>query len=115
VLALLFDLLWPRREGFNLAYARQFRRKLSIPVICVGGFRTRASMEAAISDQGCDIVSAGRPFLADPLFYRHIQRNEPGPRCLDCNACIGHLGAQPADCYHPTVRAQKDAMLARLM
>ncbi|MBB6091991.1 2,4-dienoyl-CoA reductase-like NADH-dependent reductase (Old Yellow Enzyme family) [Povalibacter uvarum] len=115
VLALLFDLLWPRREGFNLAYARQFRRKLSIPVICVGGFRTRASMEAAISDQGCDIVSAGRPFLADPLFYRHIQRNEPGPRCLDCNACIGHLGAQPADCYHPTVRAQKDAMLARLL
>lgn len=114
VLAVIFDVLWPRREGFNLAYAREFRRKLSIPVICVGGFRTKAAMEAALRDDSCDMVSAGRPFLADPFFYRHLQRGEAGPRCLDCNACIGHLGSQPADCYHPLVRAQKDAMLARL-
>ncbi len=114
VLAVIFDVLWPRREGFNLAYAREFRRKLSIPVICVGGFRTRAAMEAALGDDGCDMVSAGRPFLADPFFYRHLRNDEAGPRCLDCNACIGHLGSQPADCYHPVVRAQKDAMLARL-
>ncbi|HKE93627.1 MAG TPA: NADH:flavin oxidoreductase [Povalibacter sp.] len=114
VLAVLFNLLWPRHEGFNLRYARQFRQRLSVPVICVGGFLTRSAMEAAISQGNCDIVSAGRAFIADPLLYQHISRNEPGPRCLDCNACIGHLGAQPADCYHPLVRAQKDAMLARL-
>lgn len=114
LLAVVFDLLWPRREGFNLAYAREFRSKLSIPVICVGGFRTRSAMEAALAAKGCDIISAGRPFLADPFFYRHLRHDEAGPRCLDCNACIGHLGSQPADCYHPLVRAQKDAMLARL-
>ena len=114
LLALLFDLLWPRHEGFNLRYAQAFKRRLSIPVICVGGFLTRAAMEAAILRGSCDIVSAGRAFIADPLLYRHLRLNEPGPRCVDCNACIGHLGAQPADCYHPAVRAQKDAMLARL-
>lgn len=112
--AIVFDLLWPRREGFNLRYAQAFARKLTIPVICVGGFLTRAAMEAAISRGSCDIVSAGRAFIADPLLYRHLQHDEAGPRCVDCNACIGHLGAQPADCYHPVVRAQKDAMLARL-
>jgi 2,4-dienoyl-CoA reductase-like NADH-dependent reductase (Old Yellow Enzyme family) len=113
-LALVFNLVWTPREGFNLRYAREFKRKLKIPVICVGGFLTREAMEAAIRQGECDIVSAGRAFIADPLLYRHLRDNEPGPRCVDCNACIGHLGAQPAECYHPRVRAQKDAMLARL-
>jgi 2,4-dienoyl-CoA reductase-like NADH-dependent reductase (Old Yellow Enzyme family) len=114
ILALVFNLVWTPREGFNLRYAREFKRKLAIPVICVGGFLTREAMEAAIRQGECDIVSAGRAFIADPLLYRHLRDNEPGPRCVDCNACIGHLGAQPAECYHPRVRAQKDAMLARL-
>jgi 2,4-dienoyl-CoA reductase-like NADH-dependent reductase (Old Yellow Enzyme family) len=83
-------------------------------VIAVGGFLTREAMEAALERGECDIVSAGRAFIADPFLYRHLRDNEAGPRCVDCNACIGHLGAQPADCYHPRVRAEKDAMLAQL-
>ena len=114
LLALVFNLIWIRREGFNLRYAREFKRRFAIPVICVGGFLTREAMEAAIRQGECDIVSAGRAFIADPLLYRHMRDNEPGPRCVDCNACVGHLGAQPADCYHPVVKAEKDAMLARL-
>jgi 2,4-dienoyl-CoA reductase-like NADH-dependent reductase (Old Yellow Enzyme family) len=114
VMAVAFNVLFRRREGFNLGYAEVFKSQVAIPVICVGGFRTRAAMESAIRAGQCDIVSAGRPFIADPFFYRHVRDSEPGPQCVDCNACIGHLGAQPADCYHPTVRAEKDAMLAQL-
>ncbi len=105
--------LWPGREGFNLDYAPQFARRLQIPLICVGGFRTRPAMEAALASGDCDAVSAGRPFIADPFFFRHIRDGRPGPRCVDCNGCVGHLGAQPAECYHPQVRSEKDAMLAR--
>ena len=114
LVALAFNLFFGRREGFNLRYTQVFKAKLSIPVICVGGFLTRDAMEAALAQGRCDIVSAGRAFIADPLLYRHLRDREPGPRCVDCNACIGHLGAQPADCYHPVVKAQKEAMLARL-
>ena len=106
------DLLWPAREGFNLDYTPRFKAALDIPVICVGGFRTRETMEAALQNGLCDAVSAGRPFIADPWLFRHLRDGEPGPRCVDCNGCVGHLGAQPADCYHPRVRAEKDAMLA---
>lgn len=114
LIALVCNLIWSRREGFNSRYTQAFKEKLSIPVICVGGFLTREAMQSAIEQGLCDIVSAGRAFIADPLLYRHLRENEPGPRCVDCNACVGHLGAQPADCYHPVVRVEKDAMLARL-
>lgn len=114
LVTLACNLLWPSREGFNLDYTPEFKARLKIPVISVGGFRTRATMEAALARGLCDAVSAGRPFLADPFFYKHVRDGTPGPQCVNCNACVGHLGAQPADCYHPTVRAEKDAMLARL-
>ena len=114
LVTLACNLLWKGREGFNLDYTPAFKARLRIPVICVGGFRTRAAMEAALARGLCDAVSAGRPFLADPFFYHHVRDGTPGPRCVDCNACVGHLGAQPADCYHPHVRADKDAMLAQL-
>ena len=35
-------------------------------------------------------------------------------RCVHCNACVGLIGTQPVDCYHPKIRAEKDAMLAAM-
>lgn len=114
VIALVCNLIWRPYEGYNLRYARHFKKALSIPVLCVGGFLTRAEMEAAIDQGLCDAVSIGRGFIANPFLYRQLRDGRPGPRCVDCNACIGCIGTQPVDCYHPRVRAEKDAMLAAL-
>lgn len=112
VVALVCNLLWRPYEGYDLRYARHFKKALSIPVLCVGGFLTRREMEAAIEQGLCDAVTIGRGFVADPLLYQHLRDGSAGPRCVDCNACIGRIGTDPVDCYHPKVRAQKDAMLA---
>ena len=114
LVALVSGLMWGAREGFNLPYARHFKQALSIPVICVGGFLTRKAMEAALEQGACDAVSAGRAFIADPWLYRHLREGTSGPRCVNCNACVGIIGIRPIDCYHPQVRAEKDAMLATL-
>jgi 2,4-dienoyl-CoA reductase-like NADH-dependent reductase (Old Yellow Enzyme family) len=111
VVALFCNLIWRPAEGYNLRYAKHFKKALSIPVLCVGGFLTRREMEAAIDQTFCDAVSIGRGFVADPFLYRHLREGSAGPRCVDCNACIGCIGTQPVDCYHPRVRAEKDAML----
>jgi 2,4-dienoyl-CoA reductase-like NADH-dependent reductase (Old Yellow Enzyme family) len=113
LVTLASDLIWKGRQGYNVDYTPQFKSKLAIPVIRFGGFRTRDAMEAAISRGKCDAVSAGRAFIADPYLYRPIRDNQPGTRCVDCNACVGYLGVQPAESYHPLVKAEKDAMLAR--
>ena len=112
VLALGSNLLWWHYQGFNLKYARRFKERLSIPVISVGGFQSRETMERAIADGLCDAVSCARTMVADPLLYRHLREGAQGPRCVFCNACIARVGGQPVDCYHPDVRAQKDRMLA---
>lgn len=112
--AILCNLVWRPYEGYNLRYARHFSKALTIPVICVGGFLTRREMEAAIQRGDCDAVSVARAFIADPLLYEHLRTGTNGPRCVNCNACIGGIGTQPIDCYHPRIRAEKDAMLSAL-
>jgi 2,4-dienoyl-CoA reductase-like NADH-dependent reductase (Old Yellow Enzyme family) len=111
LLAFAFDRLWPHREGFNLGYTARFKAALSVPVLCVGGFRTRRAMASAIRDGACDAVSCARAMIADPFLYQHLLAGEPGPRCDVCNACIARAGRLPVDCYHPAVGRAKARML----
>lgn len=112
LMAPISNQLWKKHEGFNLRYARQFKEKLTIPVICVGGFQTRQAMEQAIISGQCDAVSSARAFIADPFLVKHVRENEAGPECDFCSACLAHLGTSPVDCYNPRVKKEKDKMLA---
>lgn len=113
ILAALSNRLWPHSEGFNLGYAEQFKRALKIPVICVGGFSEPEAMAAAIDTGQCDAVSIARAMIADPYLVRHIRRQEAGPQCQFCSACLAHIGARPLDCSHPEVRTERAVMLMR--
>ncbi len=103
----------PYREGFNLPYASQFKKALSVPVICVGGFLHREAMEQAIAGGACDMVSVARALIADPLLYRHLREGVQGPQCDFCNACYARGASMPVDCYNQTVRQERDRMLER--
>jgi 2,4-dienoyl-CoA reductase-like NADH-dependent reductase (Old Yellow Enzyme family) len=106
------NLAWRYSEGFNLEYAREFTQALSIPVISVGGWQHREAMEQAMSTGGCDAVSAGRSFIADPLFFRHaVESGGPNPACVFCNACVAYTGEAPLNCFEPLVRAKRDEVL----
>lgn len=111
LIALVGNILWFHREGFNTRYAKAFTAALNIPVLCVGGFQKRTTMEKVLEEGLCDAISSARSFIADPYFYKHIKENKKGPQCVFCNACLGHVGEKPLDCFYPGVRAEKDAMI----
>jgi 2,4-dienoyl-CoA reductase-like NADH-dependent reductase (Old Yellow Enzyme family) len=69
-------------------------------------------MEAAIAAGDCDAVSCGRAFIADPFLVEHLRTGEAGPRCDFCNRCLARSGTGPVDCWNPTVRAEKEKLLA---
>jgi 2,4-dienoyl-CoA reductase-like NADH-dependent reductase (Old Yellow Enzyme family) len=102
--------LWPPREGFNLEFSRALKRALRIPVICVGGFHTRAAIEAALAEGAADAISCGRAFIADPYLFEHLKTNTAGPQCDYCNLCLARA-TLPVDCWNPSVRAAKHEML----
>lgn len=112
VLTRVSNRMWPPQEGFLLSYSSQFKARLGIPVISVGGFQTGPAMERAIASGQCDAVSTARAMVADPLLYKHLLSGNSGPACDFCMGCAARVGYSPVGCYHPRVGAERAAMLA---
>lgn len=111
-IAAVANRLWSPREGFNLEFARQFKKALRIPVITVGGFLSANTMEEAIARGDTDAVSIGRAMIADPFLVKHLREGTQGPQCDFCNGCIARAGGSPVDCYNENLRESRQQMLA---
>ncbi len=108
----MFNLIWPHYEGFNTHYSQAFKKKLSMPIICVGGFLTQPAAAEAVNAGLCDAISVGRAMIADPYLYKHFKEGTAGPECTFCNGCIARAGRLPVDCYDKSVKEAQEKMLA---
>jgi len=76
----------PKDEGYFLANAAAIKKAVSCPVICVGGWRSRARVEVAL-DQ-VDAVAMSRPFIRQPDLANRWRDGETEATCISCNQCF---------------------------
>ncbi len=82
------DILLKSQEAYFLDYARHLKGLIDIPVISVGGIRSKEVMEE-ILDTGADFVSMSRPFIREPdLANRIIKGEAVKSECISCNGCL---------------------------
>lgn len=74
---------------FYLERAAKLRAAVTLPLILVGGIRSMKDIDQ-ILDTGIDFVSASRPFICQPDFYRHLEQGEESP-CVGCTKCLGNI------------------------
>ena len=114
----LFNLGWRYREGINLGHAHRFKQEVGLPVIANGGFQRQSSIEAALGDGRCDMVSMARALIANPDLVQQFKagREQPDNPCTHCNRCAGRTATSPLGCYDlsrfPSVEAMQDQILA---
>ncbi|PLX33478.1 MAG: NADH:flavin oxidoreductase [Ignavibacteria bacterium] len=99
----------PRQQPFtpmyNLPYAARAKSLTDIPIITVGGARTKREMERAITDGHADLVGVSRPFLREPDFATRLfnSDNDHVSPCTNCNHCVFMCDAgEPTRCYQRT-------------
>ena len=76
----------PGDEGYFLANAAAVKQVVSCPVICVGGWRSRVRVEAAL-DQ-VDAVAMSRPFIRQPDLAKRWKAGETQATCISCDQCF---------------------------
>jgi 2,4-dienoyl-CoA reductase-like NADH-dependent reductase (Old Yellow Enzyme family) len=81
---------------------------VSVPVLAVGGIRSRDEAEAIVDGGEADLVGIGRPFYAEPDLARRVLGDDDAAHdhglCVSSNLCVPAqmLGMKGA-CYNPEV------------
>ncbi|MGC2063482.1 MAG: NADH:flavin oxidoreductase [Thermodesulfovibrionales bacterium] len=79
----------PDKEAYNLALAREIKKKVHCPIMAVGGFRSPDVINKAAIDDGMDYISMSRPFIREPRLINRWKEGDLSPaRCISCNGCF---------------------------
>lgn len=82
------DIDSPGKEAYFSDNARKIREVLSVPVICVGGIRSKEVMESIINTKKADMVSMSRPFIREPDLVERLRNGlAEKASCISCNQC----------------------------
>ncbi|MBW2456556.1 MAG: NADH:flavin oxidoreductase [Deltaproteobacteria bacterium] len=89
-------------EAYFFDLARRFADELSVPILCVGGIRSRAVAEQILNTSKVAMVSIARPLVRQPGLVRDWQRDRSlEASCVSCNRCFVSLGLeQPLRCWY---------------
>ena len=76
------------KEAYFLPQVRAFRRHVRVPLICVGGLRSRSVMERIIESGDADLVSLSRPLIREPDLPLKFERGvSDRAECVSCGCC----------------------------
>jgi 2,4-dienoyl-CoA reductase-like NADH-dependent reductase (Old Yellow Enzyme family) len=92
---------YPFEETFFLEEARRVRQAVRLPLVLLGGLRSREGMDRALRE-GFELLGMGRALLHDPALPRKLQRAEVAASgCVPCNECIAEMDRGGVRCTRP--------------
>jgi 2,4-dienoyl-CoA reductase-like NADH-dependent reductase (Old Yellow Enzyme family) len=90
----------PHPEAYFLEPARELRRRVSTPIILVGGMRSPATMEGVLERGEADFIAMARPFIREPDLVVRLADGRRGPvACTSCNLCLMHESHHSLRCW----------------
>ncbi len=79
----------PEDEGYYKEVAYVIKKKISIPLILVGGIRSFEVAEKYVNEGICDFISLSRPLICEPdLIKRWKQGDRSKSKCRSDNLCF---------------------------
>ena len=72
---------------YYLERAARLRSAVDLPMSLVGGIRSLADMEQVLA-AGIDMVSLGRPLIAEPDFIPKVLAGQEKAKCVSCCRCF---------------------------
>lgn len=90
----------PFHEGYNLETAAKVKGKIPLPIITVGGMRSKTLIENAVKSNQTDFVSMARPLILEPDLPNKFRTGaSETAMCDNCNQCVVAADTQPIRCY----------------
>jgi len=89
-------------EGYFRPWARQARQYTHLPIILVGGFRSRVVMEDVLAAGDADFISMCRPLICEPDFPNRLRLGlQERSSCISANRCWPEAEGAGTSCKCP--------------
>jgi 2,4-dienoyl-CoA reductase-like NADH-dependent reductase (Old Yellow Enzyme family) len=89
-------------EGYFRPWAEQARRVTRLPIILVGGFRSRRVMEDVLASGDADFISMCRPLICEPDFPNRLRQGlQERSSCISANRCWPEAEGAGVSCKCP--------------
>ncbi|WP_319508040.1 NADH:flavin oxidoreductase [uncultured Methanolobus sp.] len=80
-------------EAYYREYSRMIKEAVDVPIILVGGIRSKAVMEKMLVEDYADMISLCRPLICEPDLVPKIRNGETEiVKCVSCNLCSDESG-----------------------
>ncbi len=83
-----------QEKGLYRPYCKMVKEVVDVPVLCAGRMDDPEMASASLENGECDIISLGRPLLADPDYVNKLRsgRLEDVRPCISCQeGCMGRI------------------------
>ena len=83
-----------QEKGLYLPYCQAVKEVVQLPILCAGRMDDPTLAENAVKQGSCDIISLGRPLLADPDYVKKLKegRTDAIRPCISCQeGCMGRV------------------------
>jgi len=78
----------PEQEAYFESFVKEFRQAVDVPLMMVGGMRSRSVMDRVLDDGTADFVSLCRPFIREADLANKFRSGEIDKvGCTSCNMC----------------------------
>jgi 2,4-dienoyl-CoA reductase-like NADH-dependent reductase (Old Yellow Enzyme family) len=99
----------PEKEAYFLPVARKARYATDLPILLVGGFRSREVMERVLDEGSTDLISLCRPLIREPDLPNRIRDGQDAATCISCSQCWPREGELGISChYQKTTEPDED-------
>ncbi len=90
------------REAYFIDFARAAKQVTDLPVMLVGGMRSRPVMEEVLASGDVDFISMCRPLINDPAFPNKLKSGElEKSGCISANNCWAREAGEGIACKCP--------------
>lgn len=77
----------PEDEAYFRPLAQRAREQTDLPILLVGGMRSRAVMEEVLAAGDADFISMSRPLICEPDLPRRLRAGQERAACISGNQC----------------------------
>jgi 2,4-dienoyl-CoA reductase-like NADH-dependent reductase (Old Yellow Enzyme family) len=88
------------QEAYFLPIARKARSVTDLPIMLVGGMRSREVMERVLDEGSADMISICRPLIREPDLPNRLREGQLVATCVSCNQCWPREGELGISCHY---------------